>query len=263
MIEDELQLPTPRPIRRRAGHGWFIGCANVFILPHTIIGIVALAGVVWMTLLALAVTVAGAVVPGQVTDRTSSRGKSGTTYRVTYTYRLGEMVHTGGAVVPEAAYQHLPKGAAVEVRVLPVLPEATAYLEGVGATSRWADLGGFWFFALFWNGVTSVFVWMLFIWPWLLRGVVRWGVPTKGRVTGKDERRGKSTSYHVSYTYQVPQIVDGLETGTLEERTGTMQVRFEDYKMAQEGDRVTVLYHPRRPGRSLIYRYAAYEVVAE
>ena len=33
-----------------------------------------------------------------------------------------------------------------------------------------------------------------------------------------------------------------------------------DGKLAKEGDVVTVLYHPAKPTRSVIYRYANYRV---
>jgi len=263
MIEFELEQPTPRPIRRRPGHGSFIGCVHIFILPHTLVGIGALGYAIWTSIMTVLIALMGEVVPGEVTERQKSRsGKGGTAYHVHYVYKVDGKDHTGSSQTDAAGFAQLDKGTRVNVRILPAFPEAEPQLLAPGTWNPWLGVAFVWFFALFWNGIVSVFLWTLYVQPWLLRGVVARGTPTPGKIVNKEQRRGKSTTYLVHYEFEAPQVeANGLITGDVEKWKGSMTVRPQDFDAAMIGAEETVLYDPNRPSRSLLYRFTDYEAL--
>jgi hypothetical protein len=253
--------PPPRAVRRRAGHGWFIGCTHLFILPHTLGGIFLL-GLLAVTVAGLvSVTFFGSEIPGRIVELQARKGKRGTNYYVSYRYQVGDSFHQLEVPIDADGYQTLQKDAAITVRVLMTAPIFAPQLL-VPGVHPWREAAGIVFAALFWNGIMSVFLWTLYVEPWRLRRLVKLGTPTTGVITGKEVRRGKNTSWIIKFDYQAPiEAGPGMEFLGSTTMKSKMSVREADFQAAEVGDQVTVLYHPLRPRRALIYRFADYEAV--
>lgn len=256
-IEPELTGPTPRRVcyrTRGAGCGmWFI---RLFLLPHTVVGVCAIGVALAFTGLYLGVWLFGDEYPAGVVKKEERRGSKGKRiYAVEYEYTVAGRPHTGEVTVGADEFRQIAEGDRFTVRALEAVPEWRPWPRLPGATPL-LELGGVWLFALFWNGVLSVFVYAVYVGPWRARRLVRWGVPAPGivRDTTVSTNKGART-YHLRYEYAAAN--DAGEPTVL---TGKMSSSQSAAAGARAGDVVTVLYDPRKPGRSLIYQFADYRV---
>jgi hypothetical protein len=108
---------------------------------------------------------------------------------------------------------------------------------------------GLW--SLGWNGLLSVFVYLLWIHPIRQRLLVRNGDTASGTITRRTETRGKGTTYTLWYSFRT-RFGEDIET-----KANVSQV---DYRDAFEGAAVTVIYDPGRPKRSVPYEYSDFLV---
>jgi hypothetical protein len=251
----------PRRLQRRPGRGcgplvglWFL---RLFILPHTLVGIV-LAGA---AAFGLFVWLFGADVPGRITNLDISPGKKGKHYRVHYAYTVAGIEHAGTTNVSADVYTGLRLGDAYLVRVFRPLPTWMPQPRGPGSSA--GMIFALPFFALFWNGILSVFLWMAWVAPWRLWLLMRYGLATAGVVVGKETRRGNkgAISHVVRYRYRATLEDEGSIAATPETFEREMNVAPADYAAATVDQPVTVLYHARNPRRSLIYEFAEYEAL--
>jgi Protein of unknown function (DUF3592) len=260
-IEPELAAPTPRTVRYR--DGWATGCGlwvvRLFLLPHTIIGIGALAAALWSTGVYVGVLAFGTDFQGQVVKKEERPGSKGKTYRyVHYEYMVDGRLHTGWVTVSGVDYEQVTAGDRFTVRALESAPDTDPWV-GLPGQTPLSDLGGKWFFALFWNGVMSVAVWFIYVRPWQVRRLVRWGQPTEGIVRAATVSIHKGTkSYHVTCEYAAPADEDPLGPTVFTRKMTCTQKSAADVKL---GNLVTVLYDPHRPKRSVIYRLTDYRAV--
>jgi hypothetical protein len=107
-------------------------------------------------------------------------------------------------------------------------------------------------FSLFWNGIMSAFVYMLWIHPIRQRLLVRNGDTAPGTITRRTETRGKGTTYTLCYTFRT-RFGEVIETKSNVSQAG--------YHAAFEGAPVTVIYNPSRPKRSVPYEYSDFLVI--
>jgi hypothetical protein len=256
-IEPELTGPTPRRVRYR--DGWATGCGlwfiRLFILPHTLIGIGILGAALGATGVYVGVLALGTDCQGAVVKKEERPGSKGKTYRyVDYEYMVAGRVHTGRVTMSEVDYEQVTVGDRFTVRALESAPQTDPWVRLPGQTPL-ADVGGKWLMALFWNGILSIFLWTVYVRPWQVRRLVRRGQPTEGIVRAATVSINKGTkSYHLTYEYAAP--ADDLLGPTLFTRKMTStQKAAADVKV---GDLVTVLYHPHKPRRSVIYKLTDY-----
>lgn len=257
-IEPELSQPVPRPTRRRggamAGCGiWFV---RLFLLPHTLAGIVLLLAAVVGTLSYLGVSMFGVEMEGQITRKkeVKARKSKKITYTLYYVYTVGGWEYAGNDTVSKEEYDSRKEGQAIPLRVLPWAP--VAHRVQLPSASSGGSLVGYWIGALFWNGVMFLFVWAVWIVPWQQWQLVRWGVPTLGIVRQVQATRNKRTlSYTVQYEYvSIPTLNEPEQLFTRSTTSSTAEAA-----AIQTGDVLTVLYHPKRPQRSLLYKLADFE----
>ena len=229
---------------------WF---ARIFTLPHTLIGIGAFG--YWCLLLLWALF--ASEIPGVVTgsDVQSSR-KGGNTYTLRYQFQVGDEIKSGSSSVSRATYDR--------IRAMDVAkPPVTVRYFGIdgfahhqlreGRSGIWAGFGFLTIWMLFWNSMMGVFVYGIWIQPWRVRLLYKYGDVTGGLLVGKRSRSGKSTTYYVSYTFKHP-----LSGETVE---GETQVRNRAaWEKAWEAQPVTVLYSFNKPRRSTVYEYGGYRV---
>jgi hypothetical protein len=252
VLPEELRSPAPRPVSRRAGTGTVI-FLRLFILPHTLIGFGALFLVVFEPLFLILTPDTLATVIA-LTPHTSRKG--GTTYRVTYRYSPVDapgVSLTGDDQISWAEFVGLRSDSQIYV-----------HTAGVGChryTCLSRTFGGYvryrypmWFWALFWNGIVSIFLYTAWVVPTHNRNLVRFGDPVAGQITGKNIMRGKSTTYRLKYEF--------TPIGDHHARKGSTTVATKpQFDQATEGQNVTILYDPNRPGRNVAYEFGDYVVV--
>jgi hypothetical protein len=225
---------------------------RLFILPHTLIGFGALFLIVFEPLfLILTPNIPATVVA--LTPHTSR--KSGTTYRATYRFSPADapgVSITGEEEISDAEFRALHLGSPIHVHT------------GAVASHRYTCLsrtfGGhvchrypIWLCALFWNSIISVFLYIAWVVPIRNRNLVRFGDPVGGQITGKSVIRGKSTTYRLDYEF--------TPIGDHQPRKGSIAVAAKAiFDQAIEGQNVTVLYNPSRPGRNVAYEFSDYVV---
>ena len=243
-----------RTVRKKPGSGcatWFI---RLFILPHTIVGICLLfvmpTSVIWAAF--------GTDHEARLTDVRETRGaKNQIVYRASYAYDGPGGRREGVANVSRRthtdfsnAIHYRREPPAIRVRTIgtPPLFYEQALDRGKGP---WAQVGFVWLFGLFWNGVLSVFAYMIYYVPWRQWRLYRSGAPIAGTLISKRTGRGSkgSTTYHLRYGYRTP-------GGESHERE--MHTTRAEYNAATPGAPVTVLYDRRKPRRSVVYEYGPY-----
>lgn len=254
-IEPELQGPIPRRIRLRtriptAGLAC-LGCLLLFLLPFVLIGMGLVGGVFSSTGLLLI----GRTTTGYITHRASVSGDDGDSYSVDYTYRVDGKEYKGRDSVEQEVYDNSNIGWSTSVKYFPFAP-------GIYSIALLPDrteidaLESLLFFALFWNGILSVFVFFFWIKPMLYRSVYRRGKVAVATILNKRTTPSHNpTTYTLDYEFQpIERIswrpVKGMETTTAEE-----------FAEINPGDAFTVLYHPRFPRFSVLYRFGIYVVI--
>ena len=257
-IEPELAGSTPRRVRYRtrgAGCGlWFI---RLFILPHTVAGVVLLGVALWSTGLYVGIWLFGDEYPGAVVKKSERRGSKGKWfYTVDYEYMVAGRLHTGQVSVNADEYRQVAEGDRFSVRALESAPDSEPWPRLPGQHPL-ANVGGKWLMALFWNGLLSLFVWGVYVRPWRLRQLIRWGRPTTGIVRTAEFFHRKGSKWH-QLTYEYAAAAD--DGGELAVYTRKMSSPPALAAGAKSGDLVTVLYDPRKPRRSLIYKFSDYRV---
>ena len=251
----ELRRATPRAIRRRQG-AW-AGCAVVFgrlfILPHMCVGV--------FLMLMVPITIGemffGTVQQGRIVGKWTTSTKR-TNYHIRYAYDVNGDHRAAERSCSEAEYQVIPDPAraqpppTIEIRGLSVLGHYfhEAMLPG---ESRWAEIGALAGAALFWNGILSVFVYLLWILPWREKQLYRWGTPVPGRITGKHTRTGKSVSYYLDYEFISPRW------GVLKRQQTIAGQQY--YHQTHPGQLVTILCYPQKKRPSVIYEFGSFECV--
>ena len=260
-FEPELNQPTPRRVRYRDGLNtgcglWFV---RLFMLPHTIVGIGALAIVLYFTGLFIGVGLFGKDFDGKITKKDDSRTGKGTRYYyLKYEYTVAGQQHTDEVSVSAERFAEINEGDAITVRALEFAPESGQWPRVPG---HWpiTGLGAKWLFALFWNGVLSVFLWHLYVRPWRQRVLARYGLTTSGiiRKVTEVQNRG-SKSYRIDYEYAGIPLDDCLSR-TFQGRT---ESSVKGAEFARVGHLITVLYLPGKPHRSVAYRYSDYRAAS-
>ena len=197
-VESELLQPIPRRIQKRSRKTSMagIGCMRVFILPHSVVGVGALCVALWMTAMALF----GSVVPGTVWSRTAKADSDGgTVYRLQYKYNVGGQTFDGNSQVNSDEYAYHVEGAPLQVKIFPPIPDLWPQLARAGRTR---NIFFTWFFALFWNGVLSIFWWTAWVVPAINKNLVRRGTPVAGRISHKEaDTSGESDTYTLHYEW--------------------------------------------------------------
>lgn len=258
-FEPELDQPTPRRIAAREGCAYGCGLWGVrlFCLPHTLIGPFLAYQAVRALVLYLGVLWAGTEVDGTITHKDERPGKTGTYYTADYVFAVGGVEYTGHTQPDAETYAALQEGEPIRVRVWEAAPEDGHSWDGSEAGSL-RTVGGLCFAALFWNAMISIIVWQFYVRPWRQRQLVRYGVPTAGvvrQVKAWPEKRGQA--YRVRYEY-TPGPSDLFE----ERQSGSVRVWPPNSAAdVKAGDVLTVLYDPRRPRRSVLYRFSDYKAV--
>ena len=260
-FEPELDQPLPRQVATHGGctYGCGIWFFRLFILPHTLVGLFLIFKAVASVVLSLGVLVAGTDVDGRIVRKIETKGKKDrVSYSAVYVYTVDQIEYEGTASLEADEYAAMREGQAITVKVYWPGVEG-GHWPGFASYSPLEEVGGICFFALFWNGIVSIFVYMLYVLPWRLRQLVRWGQPTEGIVRDVQQHMQKGKKViQVRYEYVVPP--DGHSPGGV--ISGKASASGPKAEALHQGSLVTVLYDPRRPKRSLPYALSDFKAVA-
>jgi hypothetical protein len=250
MTLNALTFPRPpRRVKRSVRRGCGVAAGRLFILPHIVAG----AGVALLLVGMLMILVVGRPADAVVVERQILRGEDGDTWDIRYRYQVGGgRVYIDHAQVNREEYSRLAPGAIVKIKSLHVMGLGTSVLvEPMRQTLR--TLGFLTVFATFWNGVLSVFVWMLYVVPRRQVWLARHGEPVMGQITAKKTHTSdESTTYSLLYVYRVPGMTEDLK--------GKQRVNGPAFGAATQGQTTLVLYAPTKPGRSLLYEFSDYVI---
>lgn len=216
-LKDRQQIPSfllsrPRRVRpiNRTG-----GCAVLFIrlfmLPHTLIGLALIVAAVFFPAWVLFGTNHHAQVLTAVRKLDDSRAYevncaytvNGQERRETHYLNEKEFIRIGGASTTQPAEGvEQPRYGQILIRSIgtPPLFHAAAIDP---AESLWAGYIGLLLFALLWNGLLSFFLGMLYVRPWRLRQLYRWGEATVGVITRLPAEGKEREDPYVEYDFAV------------------------------------------------------------
>jgi len=251
----ELQQPLPRRIRGRlgAGAGCVIVFCRLFILPHMIIGI----GLLCMIPLTFAKVFFGDVHQGRIVRMWTSQGEDSTNYHLGYEYDADGVDRKGDRTCSRSKYNAFgdihKAQPPIHVYTLNLLGWHTQEALLPGESGLWR-VGFYILMALFWNGVVSVFAYMLWIAPWRVKQLYRRGLAVPGRIISKrTSTSDDSTTWYLDYEFIQPKL------GRVQEK---QSVSSQQFAGAKEGQLVTVLCHPRKKSPAVIYEYGNFECVS-
>jgi hypothetical protein len=257
-FEPELDQPFPRRVVARDGctYGCGLWLGRLFMLPHTLAGLFILYLALRATVLYLGVLLAGTEIEGHITAKSERLGKKTTHYMADYAFAVNGDTYAAEMTVDVNEYAALREGQTIAVRAWEPSPHAAHWVRGFGGHPL-APVLAAWFGALFWNGFMGVITWFLYVAPWRKRRLVRYGVPTTGVVRAiaycKD---GKAEARRIEYEYTPgPSEVFGGR------RSASVKVTPAQAKEVKVGNVLTVLYDPRRPRRSVLYRFSDYKAL--
>jgi hypothetical protein len=248
----KLLPPPPRRVHGRLGGSlWF---TRIFIMPHMLVGL----GVAGYLVFLLLWRLFGVDYPATVVDaKISHSSKHGDRYILHYRFEAGGETRLGSDTVGWPVYQTYQNTSPgqtnppVMVHYLGLGPLHHAALREAG--SPWAEIGFLSLWAVFWNGVLSIFVYQIWVKPLRVRRLYQCGDFTAGKLLHKRVRTGKSSTYYVSYRFNDPFSGQVYES--------EIQVwKADDWQQAVEGQPVTVLFAHNNPQRSTVYEFGGYRI---
>ena len=263
-IEPFLLGQKPRRTRAKKGKGhWFV---KLFILPHTFWA----AALLIQFVMAIVVALWGQTVSGRVSDKISKPGRK-PTYTVEYSYRVAQRTFQSKNKVSKEQYAALKSGDVVAIRVLKASPAADTQIVFPGE-SRWNPVTSLFFETFFVNLIVGVFVYGLYVAPYLQRRLIANGLPTVARIVSVKEVKGKGTAFQIEYEFAPVEYANAFLSNAFQSVPQTlgenqklrsqMALSKEDGQNMRAGELVTVLFNANKPASHIIYRFADYEVVA-
>jgi hypothetical protein len=181
----------------------------------------------------------------QIVDMRESRGKS-TTYRLYYEFHVGGDYVAGRKRVSRAEYEATSIGDTRTVTYLPEDPED--YRVGEVDEERIAEQRDRWLTgtligAVLVGGMVALYEWDVQKHLRLLRE----GIAVVGRVTEAKEVRGKTTTYYLSYRF------DLTEAAGFANKITVTKALYDRYAAGIGPAEITVLYDPKNPVVNLPY----------
>lgn len=267
-LEPELQGSPPRRVRRRGTHGCGTVFAQFFLIP---IFALAIAFPLW-TVHSVVVRVFGPVVPCRIVDRYREYDHETDSWRyyLRYTATVGGRPIAGRELMDRDRVQATPIGSTRQLRLSPLFPGFDSVLL-IPGRNLWGIVWLLGIVSFFMGSGAAVLAWYIYVLPARRRRLVVSGFAVAGRLTDKTKFIGsKSRSYTLHYEYRPligvsPLTLSALDGAASDSAAtplyGRQDVRAAEWDAAQIGECYTVLYDPRKPAFSLLYRFGDYLAV--
>lgn len=253
-IERELQRPIPREVKCRDGKWGAIRPFMVLLLPHT-----------WIAVLApfvLLILYVQAFFPDKVTatviEQTRHLSKTRLSYSIKFKYKVDGKEYSGTQAVSEDIWNSLPEGQTVTVNTNRLAPAFEPSIEGTRSDLFVIPFATLW--ATMWCGIMYAIVWNAIEPPLRSRSLCINGKAVKGELVKIEVRTGRSTSHIAHYTYAAIDRSTGRTSPVSFKRKFRCKSKF--VGLLQEGQPVTVLYDPAKPGKSIVYQLGEYAALA-
>lgn len=258
-IEPELHQSLPRRVHRRGQ-----GNRGLLIVRFLIFAVLL------MTAFLTGDVVHGALVRlrgiptnCQITDRSIDRDSDGNSlFYLTYLLKIEGQEITQRERVEKASYEAIHIGQQAQANISPWFPERNSFLLLPGRTGEgdvwWASL--IFLTLLVMSALTYWFCWLL---PARARLLARYGIAVTGRITDKRIVASEEVRACMLHYEFWPEPVTS-PFGAAEEKKAVQakqNVPEEEWNKIQAGDTRTVLYDPKKPENSTLYRYGEYEAV--
>ena len=156
-----------------------MGCGLLFFAPFYIVGIFTL-------FLALRRTVPlciGTAISGTVTDRSIDDSDESTSNNLTFAYRIGPREHHATRSVDSDLYAAFRQGSAIQVLIIPALPNWPAELANPGAHGSIRFL---WLWVIVWDGFLFGLTRLIVKSAREQRRLISRGIPTVGEIVSKE-----------------------------------------------------------------------------
>jgi hypothetical protein len=248
-----LANPTPlspaaaRTLKKRTGRAGVGQSFLVLFIPHLWVGIGMITAAIWQ----ITFPFVDRPVTGTVTELGSSYSSKNqrTTYSVTAAYEIDDLYDSVTYPVSQNEQAALHKGDSVPLRAAVIFGMTSARAKNATDAPVLVP------FALFWNSIMGVFIYMLVILPVLQWWLLRRGVRVLGTVTNITRTTGKGASVIVAYEY----------TSDAGERCeSNMKISPKDFdESVTLGGSVVVHHHPTHPRWSVLPAFCAYDIVAD
>ncbi|HET6248375.1 MAG TPA: DUF3592 domain-containing protein [Tepidisphaeraceae bacterium] len=224
---------------------------RLFILPHTLVGLIILFIVVGDPLFILLTP----AVPGEVNTISSTHtARGGTKWHVNFAYfpqrpaGPNRLVDNQSITPDEASRLHRGDRLLVHQARFGAVHYATIARTFDDYARDWWFV---WAWALVWNSIMLAVLYSAWIVPMRYKRLVREGEPVVGRIMAVNST-GKSGTFHrVKYEFRTA----GLSPIR---HANEMTVTSKEYDGASAGDSIVVLYDPRRPHRNVAYQLSGF-----
>lgn len=250
------QFPAP-PRNVHGWAGWGVWFGRLFLLPHVCIG----AGLLLFLPFVIVWAGFGVQVTGHVVDGHISRSSKGSvSYKLDFVYDLNGVAYQDSQSVGQQAYHQLRPAPRNDMAPMPVtiLHFNIGPLRYAGILDARSRASVFWrafFFALFWNAIVSLFVWLLWIVPQRKKWLFTHGQATLAAISTKRKQRNRnSTSYLVKIAFEHPATHARLE------REVAVNSK-KDWEKLEIGQIVTALCHPTNLKRVAVAEFGPYQVI--
>lgn len=236
---------------------------RLFLLPHTLVGAGTLAAAIGYPIWANFGRDHRAKVTQTRSYSTSSKGKTNQHHEITYSYQLNGRERTGKEDVEESTFLAVggttsmpleaPRYGTITVRGIGFGPPM--YYDAViePGQSLWPKWFGITFFALFWNGILSVFLYAAYYVPWRTRRLYRRGQVGFGVITNKYTTTGKNRSHYIEYDFFTATGQPGHGKTQVADRTS--------FDAANLRQNVIVLHADGKTRPSVLYEFGGYKCV--
>lgn len=197
------------------------------------------------------VLLAGTTVSGTITGlRIAEDSEGAKRYEVKYDYSYNNQLYHANGNTSRSKYPELKVGGQVSAKLLPPLPNLGQQL--IDGNAPWPGICFMFGFGLLWTICMLLPFNVVYVAPYRRTNVMKNGKVCLGTITDKSVSGEDSTTYSISFQY---------EPSPNQYRTDKRDVTQEQFKAANIGETVTVLYDPLHLSHSLMYRYSDYELI--
>ena len=240
-----------------------MGCMGLFLTPFFLIG----AGTALYPFLMAFTLIFGSPVRAAILDWKDNSDSESTSYQVLVRYEVANERFEKRIQTTGDTFQSRPVGSQVAVLTCPLAPGLSPIAPSLN--SPWKMILFFLCFTAFWNLITWLFIYSIFIKPLQERRVVSIGIPVPGSVLAKNlstDSDGDST-YSLTCTFATSNRYssnpeDNRITTTSAFEKIEVKVSQKQFSESQIHDTVTVLYDPKNPRRNAVYRFSEFEAVS-